>query len=135
MPRRRDPVPRARTAGHWLLGIFLLGLLGAAVVSAGILLWETLDFRQVVRTNQVQAEPLPVPETPRAPASRRVSFSARLFRSERTGALFPDASHYPRSVARWRRLTESLGGTVVEIGSLEELRALRPEDLLVLVGL
>ncbi len=132
MPRRRDPIPRARAAGHWLLGIFLLGLLGAAVVSAGVILWETLDFRQVVRTSQVEVGPLPAPEPPQAPASRREAFSARLFRSERTGALFPDASHYPRSVARWRNLTESLGGTVVEIGSLEELRALSPEDLLVL---
>ena len=132
MPRRRDPVPRARAAGHWLLGIFLLGLLGAAVVSAGVILWETLDFRQVVRTDLVQVKALPSPEPPQAPASPRGFFSARLFRSERTGALFPDASHYPRSVARWRQLTENLGGIVVEIGSLEELRALSPEDLLVL---
>jgi hypothetical protein len=63
---------------------------------------------------------------------RQGSFSARLFRSERTGALFPDASHYPRSMARWRHLTEGLGGAVLEISSLEELRALTPEDLLVL---
>ena len=128
----RDPVPRARAAGHWLGGILLLGFLGAAVVSAAVLLWENLDVRQLGPTVVIDPGPLPSPEKPIPPGIQNRRFSARVFRSSRNQAFFPDPSHYPEAVARWRWLTESAGGEVTEIGSVEELGELEPPDLLVM---
>jgi peptidoglycan/xylan/chitin deacetylase (PgdA/CDA1 family) len=110
----------------------LLGVLGAAVVGAAILLWENLDVRQLGSAIASEPGPLPTPEAPLPPGVRADPFSAHLFKSSRNQAFFPDSSHYSRAVARWRRLTESVGGTVVVIESEEELEALEPQDLLVL---
>lgn len=132
MQRRRDPVPRAKAAGHWLGGILLLGVMGAAVVSAGVLLWENLDVRQLGSPIAAEPGPIPTPVPPSPPAVPTRSFSVRLFISDRNQAFFPDSAHYPSAVARWRVLTESVGGIVAEIESLEELQALKPQDLLIL---
>jgi len=42
MREKRDPVPRAKEAWWWLGGLMTLGLLGAGVVAAGVLLWENM---------------------------------------------------------------------------------------------
>lgn len=72
MPRKREPIPRARAAGYWLGGLFLLGLVGAFMVSAAVLLWENLDVQQLSPMMQAPAEPpeLPVPQEP-SPRRRR----------------------------------------------------------------
>lgn len=132
MHPRRDPVPRARSAGQWLGGILLLGLLGGGLVAAAMLLWENLDVRQLAPALASGPGPLPEPERPPAPAVQPGSFSAVLFNSPRNGAYFPDQTFYPGALARWRGLVEELGGEVREASTDEDLRAMAPEDLLVL---
>lgn len=133
MPRKRDPVPRARTAWHWLGGILLLGVLGGAMVAAAVMLWESLDIRQLAPTVQTTNEtrPLPVPEEPPAPAVPARPFTALLLNSPRNRSFFPDSTHYPRALDRWRGLIESVGGQVRVIGSLEEVGQGAQEELLV----
>ncbi len=132
MHPRRDPVPRARAAGQWLGGILLLGLLAGGMVTAAMLLWENLDVRQLAPALASAPGPLPDPEPPPPPALGPASFSAVLFNSPRNGAYFPDAAFYPAALSRWRGMVEEVGGEVREAASADDLRALAPEDLLVL---
>ena len=131
MRRRRDPVPRARAAGHWLAGIFLLGLLGGGVVSAAVLLWENLDVRQLAPSLAEDRGPLPLPEPPVAAASEERGFAAALLRSPRNAAFFPDRTYYSASLGRWRALLEDVGGRVRELASAEDLGALSADEVLV----
>lgn len=109
-----------------------MGVLGAAVVSAGALLWENLDFRQLGSAIVVELGPLPTPEQPSPPGVLARPFSVRLYSSSRNRSFFPDSAHYRKALKRWRILSESLGGVVAEIGSVEDLEALETEDLLIL---
>lgn len=131
MPPKRDPVPRARAAGHWLAGILVLGILAGGVVAAAVLLWENLDVRQLAPGLAEEPGPLPDPEPPPPPGVERVSFRAVLFRSARNAHFFPDTTYYSRSLERWRNLVGGVGGTVRETRSPEELRGVGPEELLV----
>jgi peptidoglycan/xylan/chitin deacetylase (PgdA/CDA1 family) len=131
MPRRRDPVPRARAAGHWLGGILLLGVLGGAVVAAAVLLWENLDVRQLAPTLAVSPGPIPEPDPSVPAAFHPASFPVVLFNSPRNRAFFPDDSYYLGALSRWRRLLESLGGEVREASAAEDLENLTSGDLLV----
>lgn len=132
MPRRRDPVPRARAASHWLGGILLLGLLAGGVISAAVLLWENLDVRQLAPALAVDPGPLPHPAPPVSPGIQPGGFSVALFSSPRNQAFYPDETYYPAVLRRWSGLMEGLGGAVVEAGSAEDLEALDPQDVLVL---
>jgi peptidoglycan/xylan/chitin deacetylase (PgdA/CDA1 family) len=130
MPRRRDPVPRAKAAGHWLGGILLLGLLAAGVVVAAVLLWENLDVRQLAPTLVSEPGPLPDPEPAVTPGVQSGPFSVALLNSPRNRSYFPDQSYYERELGRWRQLVEGLGAEVREVASEAELRRLDPDDLL-----
>jgi len=131
MPRRRDPVPRARAAGHWLGGILLLGFLAGGVVVAAVLLWENLDVRQLAPTLAVEPGPLPDPEPPVSPGVQTGNFPVVLFNSPRNQGYFPDDSYYQGALHHWRGLIEDLGGEVRDVASETEIRALSPADLLV----
>lgn len=134
MPRRRDPVPRAQSMGHWLGGILLLGILGGAVVAAAVMLWENLDIKQLaptIQTASAEAPPLPVPDEPAPPAVMGRGFHAYLLNSPANQAYFPDETYYPGTIQRWRGLLESTGARVTEIGSLSEAPEIGSEDLLV----
>jgi len=132
MPRRRDPVPRARAAGHWLGGLLLLGLLGGGVVVAAVLLWENLDVRQLGPSFVSTPGPLPDPEPPVSPGVQAGTFPVVLLNSSRNQEFFPDEAYYQQALGSWRRLIEGLGGDVREAVSVEDLRALTPLELLVL---
>ena len=90
MRPKRDPVPRAKEAWWWLGGTLTLGLLGAAVVAAGIALWENIDVRQLTPGLTVEEPPLPEPMIP--PAAERAG------RSVVEGARPPPTGAAPRQV-------------------------------------
>jgi peptidoglycan/xylan/chitin deacetylase (PgdA/CDA1 family) len=131
MPRRRDPVPRAASAGHWLAGILALGLLGGGVVSAAVLLWENLDIRQLAPRLAAESSALPIPELPPTAAYEPGSYKAVILRSPRNATFFPDKDYYPRSLQRWRALIEATGGTVREVASLDDLARVASDEVLV----
>ncbi len=133
MRPRRDPVPRARDARAWLGGTALLGILGAGVVAAAMVLWEHIDMRRLLPQLAVAASPLPVPEPAAAPARDGVSFEAVLFESSRNRAYFPDSTYYDSTLADWEVLLREAGGMVRRARSASELRGLGPTDVLVLV--
>ena len=108
MRRRRDPVPRARAAGHWLGGILLLGLLAGGVIAAAVLLWENLDVRQLAPGLSSDPGPLPEPDPPAPPAIQPGAFPVVLFNSPRNHEFFPDEAYYPQALGRWRGLIEGL---------------------------
>jgi len=131
MPRRRDPVPRARAAGHWLGGILLLGLLGGGVVVAAMLLWENLDVRQLAPGIATDPGPLPDPAPALSPGVQGGSFQAVLLRTPPNEGFYPDTTYYQRALEHWRRLIQETGGVVREVVSAADLRSLTVEDLLV----
>ena len=132
MPRRRDPVPRARAAGHWLGGILLLGFLAGGVIAAAVLLWENLDVRQLAPALASDPGPLPDPDPPAPPGFQPGAFPVALFTSPRNHEFFPDEAYYPQALGRWRGLIEGMGGDVREVSSAQDLRALERQELLLL---
>jgi peptidoglycan/xylan/chitin deacetylase (PgdA/CDA1 family) len=132
MRPRRDPVPRAKDAWVWLGGIFTLGILGAGVVAAALVLWENVDIRQL--TPALAATPT-VPPTPMPPPVGKhppVAFEAVLLESERNAAYFTDSTYYTEELGRWRSLIEGSGGTVRTATGSVDLQATSPDELMVL---
>ncbi|HUF77141.1 MAG TPA: polysaccharide deacetylase family protein [Longimicrobiales bacterium] len=131
MRPRRDPVPRARDAWSWLLGTALLGILGAGVVAAAVLLWENIDIRPLAPQLAV-APPLPVPEPPTPAAHADVAFDAAVFDSPANRGYFPDSTYHRRTLEAWEELIGASGGRVRRVATAAELRTLGPTDVLVL---
>ncbi|MCG6955313.1 MAG: polysaccharide deacetylase family protein [Gemmatimonadetes bacterium] len=132
MPRRRDPVPRAHSAVHWLAGLLALGLLGGGVVAAAVLLWENLDIRQLAPELNTVSSALPTPEAPLQAGHEAGPYKAAILRSSRNAAFFPDTAYYPRSLQRWRSLIEATGGTVRDVSSLDDLAGVGNDEVLVI---
>src|SRR5512134_4023763 len=102
MPPKRDPVPRARSALHWLRGFLVLGIAAAAVVAAGLMLWQNLDIQRLTRTSAL-ADPLTVPDAlpPARPAAATVPYAVALYHSYASASHFPDSAYYPGLLDRW----------------------------------
>jgi peptidoglycan/xylan/chitin deacetylase (PgdA/CDA1 family) len=133
MRPKRDPVPRARDSWSWLGGMALLGILGAGVTAAGILLWENIDIRQLAPSLADAPHPLPIAEET-APAARDGrSFGAVLFSSPRNQAYFPDPSYYLSTLDQWSAIIEEMGGGVRRVVDADGLRGVAADELLVLV--
>ena len=133
MRPRRDPVPRAKEAWWWLGGLLTLGILGGAVVAAGIALWENIDIRQLAPQLASPPPAVPMPEPPASAAVDGYGFDAVVFSSPRNQAYFPDPAYYLGSLEAWSELIRGMGGTVRRVPDAEGLRSLDAEDLLVLV--
>ncbi len=132
MPPKRDPVPRARTPGHWLGGILLLGVLAAGVVAAGVKLWQDIDIQRLTRSAAL-AEPhvIPAAVPPKQPFVAQTQFAAALFSSDRSARFFPDSQYYPGLLARWETLIQDVGGRVARVSSVTDIEALGGGGLLV----
>lgn len=131
MRPKRNPVPRARDSWIWLGGVLLLGVLGAGVTAAAVVLWENIDIRRLA-PDLVAAEPLPFPELPTPPAVAEGGYTAVLFASPRNRNFFPDAAYYDRAVEGWRDLISRTGGSVRDAADAEALGRVAVDELLVL---
>ncbi|MFQ5890262.1 MAG: polysaccharide deacetylase family protein [Gemmatimonadota bacterium] len=131
MPPKANPVPRARSALHWLGGLLLLGFFAAGVTSAAVLLWENVDIQRLARTAAAVAPESPPPALPPSPAAvPPVSFEAALFVSEASAAFFPDSSFYPRVLRSWESRLAEAGARVRRISKAGDVLRL-PADVLV----
>ncbi len=132
MSPRRDPVPRARSALHWLTGILMLGVIAAGVIAAGVRLWQDIDIQRLTRTPAL-ADPMSIPAAAAAkPAAFTAdSFPVALFYSDRSARFFPDPQYYPDLADRWERLIANAGGRVIRVHSADEIHALTADYLLV----
>jgi peptidoglycan/xylan/chitin deacetylase (PgdA/CDA1 family) len=132
MSPRRDPVPRARSALHWLRGFLVLGIVAAAVVAAGVKLWENIDIQRLTRTPAL-AEPIKVPEAlpPAQPATASAPFPVVLYYSHASASQFPDSTYYPGLLDRWEGLIATAGARVSRISSAAQIAALGPAAVLV----
>jgi len=132
MSPRRDPIPRATGALHWLRGFLVLGIVGAAVVAAGIMLWENLDIQRLTRTSAL-AEPVTVPPAlPPAPlAAASESYEAALYYSHASAAHFPDSAYYPDQLDRWEGLMAATGARVLRVSSAAQVEALPATEVVV----
>ena len=132
MSPRRDPVPRARSALHWLRGFLVLGIVAAAVVVAGVKLWESIDIQRLTRTSAL-AEPVTIP--PALPPAQAVAaptpFSVALYYSHASASHFPDSAYYPDLLDRWEGLMAAAGARVTRISSAAQVAALEPTDVIV----
>lgn len=132
MRPRREPVPRAKDAWIWLGGVFMLGVLGALVIGAAIVLWENIDIRQLTPGLTEAPPPIPEPLAPREAARAAVTFDAVLFRSPQNEAYFEDTTYYAAELDHWRALIESVGGTVRVAVNAEDLRATEATEVMIL---
>lgn len=132
MPPKRDPVPRVRSAPQWLGGLFVLGLIGAAVVGGGFVLWENVDVQRMTSSAAFR-EPSSVPGSllPNPPAFFDTQFDAYLYMSRASSGFFEDAEYYPGIQDRWERLLRDAGANVTHISSVESVEAGDPSRLLV----
>jgi len=132
MPPRRDPVPRARSALHWLTGILMLGVIAAGVIAAGVRLWQDIDIQRLTRTAAL-ADPSSIPAAAAAKPATFTgdSFSVALFYSDRSAGFFPDPLYYRDLADRWERLIAEVGGRVTRVRSADEIQALTSDYLVV----
>ncbi len=132
MPPKRDPVPRARSALQWLTGLLMLGVIAAAVIAAGMRLWQDIDIQRLTRTPGL-ADPVAIP-TALPPASASVvsrTFPAALYYSHESAAFFPDPDYYPGILDGWEELIGAVGGQVVRISDPDQIDSLTADHVLV----
>jgi peptidoglycan/xylan/chitin deacetylase (PgdA/CDA1 family) len=132
MRPKRDPVPRARDAWRWLGGIALLGVLGGGVAVAAVLLWESVDIRQLAPRLTTGPGPIPIAEPPGPITIDRRGFTAVVFASPRNRDYFPDSSYHGRELDLWRGAVREVGGLVREARDVTALRNVLPDELLLL---
>ncbi len=131
MTPRRDPVPRAREPWHWLGGLLVLGILGAGLVAAALLLWEHVDIRRLAGAPGEAAKwTLPEPLPPAGPARAGTTLRAALYRSPASAAFFPDAAHYPGLLERWQGMVAEAGGESDVVTGAAAVDELDPGTLL-----
>ncbi len=132
MPPKRDPVPRVRSAPQWLGGLFVLGLIGAAVIGGGALLWENVDVQRMTSSAALR-EPHTAPPALMSgtPAHADTPFVATLYFSRESRDFFPEADYYPGLLDGWEQLIGAAGGRVTRISNVESIDSLNVEHVLI----
>jgi len=132
MPPKRDPVPRARSAPQWLGGLFMLGLIGAAVIGGGALLWENVDVQRMTASTALR-EPhtSPLALMQETTAQTDTPFVAPLYFSQASSDFFPEADYYPGLLDRWDQLARDAGAQVTRISSVEDIDSLDAHRVLI----
>jgi len=133
MPPKGDPVPRARTALHWLSGLAMLGILAGLVIAAAAALWQNVDINSLARRAAavVDAPPALTAERESPNASLLGPIHVALYANAATEAYFPDSTHMPSVLADWQRQLSAVGWSVERIGTRAELDALPVTTLVV----
>ncbi|UCD23519.1 MAG: DUF4350 domain-containing protein, partial [Gemmatimonadota bacterium] len=110
----------------------MLGIIAAAVIAAGMRLWQDIDIQRLTRTPGL-VEPMKLPAA--LPAARASTVSRAipiaLYHSRTSAAFFPDPGYYHDIIDRWETLLTDLGGTVIRISSPDQIDSLARNDLLV----
>ncbi|MFW6193349.1 MAG: polysaccharide deacetylase family protein, partial [Gemmatimonadota bacterium] len=123
-----DPVPRAREAGRWLVGLAFLGLVAAGVVAAAVMLWRTVDLETMLRNGDAETPEMPVPTVrPDPPATVAGEFRVALLDSPESAQFLPDsAAGHGVQADRWRETADSLGASVSTVSDAGEIAELGP---------
>ena len=132
MPPKRDPLPRVRSAPQWLGGLFVLGLIGAAVIGGGAVLWENVDVQRMTASAALR-EPheAPLALLPDIPAHGENEFGAALYVSRESSGFFSDSVYYPDLLDSWEVLLDGAGARVSRIEGAEAIDALDSNQVLV----
>nr|MDP2499038.1 hypothetical protein [Candidatus Palauibacterales bacterium] len=132
--REHDTFARARSAGSWLAGLLLLGLLVTALVGVAVELWRRLDVDELVgssRSGVAASVELPAPDSVSSPAAlAERSFDVALLRNRRSARFYPDSTFYEAAQEEWRSRAASLGAEVRAVRTPADLRSL-PADAVV----
>ena len=139
VPREEhDALARARSAGTWLAGLLLLGLLVTALVGAAVELWRRLDVNELVGGSRPAGTPeivLPSPDSASPPGALAAdSFRVVLLGSRASARFYPDSAFYGRALESWRSRAASLGAEVRTVPDPDSLRALSPRAVVVAPG-
>jgi peptidoglycan/xylan/chitin deacetylase (PgdA/CDA1 family) len=132
MPPKRDLVPRVRSAPQWLGGLFVLGLIGAAVIGGGALLWENVDVQRMT-TSAALREPHTAPPSLMSdtPGHADTPIAATLYFSQASSEFFPEADYYPNLLDGWEQLVSAAGARVARISSVDDINSLTVEQVLI----
>ena len=133
--REHDTLARARSAGTWLAGMLLLGLLVTALVGVSVELWRRLDVDEMVgssRSGVTDSVELPTPDSVAPPvAVASDSFTVALLRNRQSAGFYPDSSFYESAVEGWRARAAALGAAVRTARTPADLRTLPPGAVVV----
>ena len=110
----------------------MLGVIAAAVVAAGIRLWQDIDIQRLTRTPGL-VEPSPIPTALPAASASVVSraFPVALYHSQESAAFFPDPDYYPGILDAWEELIAAAGGQVIRISDPDQIDSLTNRHVLV----
>jgi peptidoglycan/xylan/chitin deacetylase (PgdA/CDA1 family) len=112
--------------------LFVLGLIGAAVIGGGAVLWENVDVQRMT-TSAALREPHSVPSSlmPNAPTHHETEFGAYLYISQASSGFFDDARYYPGVLDSWEGLLQEAGANVSRVSGAESIGVLETSHLLV----
>ena len=110
----------------------MLGLIGAAVIGGGALLWENVDIQRMTSSAALRdphsAPPALMSETP---AHADEPFQAILYFSQESSDFFPEADYYPGLLDRWEQLISAAGALVTRISNVEDIDSLNVQQVLI----
>jgi peptidoglycan/xylan/chitin deacetylase (PgdA/CDA1 family) len=110
----------------------LLGVLTAAVIAAGVKLWQDIDIQRLTRSSKL-ANPLTIPTAlpPASAAAATRPYHAVLYYSHATAGHFPDSAYYPGLLDRWEGVIAATGASVSRISSAAQIGTVDADDVIV----
>ena len=130
-----DAFARARSAGSWLAGLLLLGVLVTALVGVAVELWRRLDVDELVgssRSGPAASVELPAPDSASPPVAVAAdSFTVALLRNRQSARFYPDTAFYASALDIWRSRAAGMGAAVRTARTAGDLRGLSPGAVVV----